>query len=281
MPAPIDNNFQGGISIGSGTANIANTTISGNIGGGIAIYSNFGSLTVRHSTITGNGAGIHAPNGGVTLDHTIVAGNGANDFFGSVFANHSLIGICSEFLGPLAENGGPTKTHALLPGSPAIDAGDPAALAGVGGVPLFDQRDFAFSRVAGGRIDIGAFELQAAAPSADFDDDDDVDGSDFLAWQRGLGLTGAAATRANGNADGDGDVDGDDLAAWKAQFGLAQGALASEDHPSLALPLKGRGPEDSMAGAADAVFAVGDFTQLFAEHGSASRRKWRPPRRVG
>ena len=52
-------------------------------------------------------------------------------------------------LGPLADNGGPTMTHALLPGSPAIDAGDPAAVAGVGGVPLFDQRGAPLSRVCG------------------------------------------------------------------------------------------------------------------------------------
>ena len=69
-----------------------------------------------------------------------------------------------------------------------------------------------------GRIDMGAVE--AGAVSADFDVDLDVDGSDFLAWQRGLGASGAAAMRTNGNADGDGDVDGDDLAVWKSQFGL-------------------------------------------------------------
>jgi hypothetical protein len=56
--------------------------------------------------------------------------------------------------------------------------------------------------------------------SADFDSDGDVDGADFQAWQRGLGTTGAGATRAVGNADGDSDVDAADLAIWKAQFAL-------------------------------------------------------------
>jgi hypothetical protein len=51
--------------------------------------------------------------------------------------------------------------------------------------------------------------------SADFDVDGDVDGADFLAWQRGLGTT-EGATRANGDADGDGAVDADDLTIWKA-----------------------------------------------------------------
>ena len=62
-------------------------------------------------------------------------------------------------LGPLADNGGPTATHALLADSPAIDAGDnPSSLA-------TDQRGGTYVRVAGAAPDIGAFELQAAADS--------------------------------------------------------------------------------------------------------------------
>ncbi len=72
-------------------------------------------------------------------------------------------------LAPLSDNGGPTladgsrlQTHALLPGSPAIDAGNPSAVAGVGGVPEFDERGFARvvdgDDVGGSRIDIGAVE---------------------------------------------------------------------------------------------------------------------------
>ena len=55
--------------------------------------------------------------------------------------------------------------------------------------------------------------------NADFDGDGDVDGADFLVWQRGQGTTGAGATRAAGNADGDTDVDAADLAIFKSQFG--------------------------------------------------------------
>ncbi len=61
-------------------------------------------------------------------------------------------------LGPLADNGGPTMTHALLAGSSAINAGDPDAVAGEDGVPEFDQRGL--PRVAVNGIDIGAVELQ-------------------------------------------------------------------------------------------------------------------------
>jgi hypothetical protein len=57
-------------------------------------------------------------------------------------------------LGPLQDNGGPTPTMALLPGSPAVDAGDNT------GAPDFDQRGPGFPRIVGGTIDIGAFEVQ-------------------------------------------------------------------------------------------------------------------------
>ena len=58
-------------------------------------------------------------------------------------------------LGPLQDNGGPTYTHALLPGSPAIDAGDPNFTP----PPFYDQRGPGFDRVVNGRIDIGSFEV--------------------------------------------------------------------------------------------------------------------------
>jgi hypothetical protein len=57
-----------------------------------------------------------------------------------------------------------------------------------------------------------------AALTADFDSDGDADGADFLAWQRGNGLT-TGATKAQGDANGDGAVNADDLALWKSQFG--------------------------------------------------------------
>jgi len=109
---------------------------------------------------------------------TIIAGNGTvdvegNDSDGPIESTNSLIGtvapgtIVSDqggtitaadpLLGPLADNGGPTLTHALLEGSPAIDAGpDP-----VPDFPgnEFDQRGDGFPRVVGTRVDIGAYEF--------------------------------------------------------------------------------------------------------------------------
>src|SRR5206468_1730823 len=60
-------------------------------------------------------------------------------------------------LGPLQDNGGPTFTHGLLPGSPAIDAGDPNFTP----PPFYDQRGPGYPRVVNNRIDKGSFEVQA------------------------------------------------------------------------------------------------------------------------
>jgi hypothetical protein len=126
------------------TLAVRNTTISGNTaftgGGGIA---SAGATTLTNTTISGNGA----PQGGgfyntpgATLNYSnTIIGNSTqgeecfND--GSIGANVNNIvedGTCSAALsgdpqlGPLASNGGPTQTHALLPGSIAVDAGNPA-----------------------------------------------------------------------------------------------------------------------------------------------------------
>jgi xyloglucan-specific exo-beta-1,4-glucanase len=63
-------------------------------------------------------------------------------------------------------------------------------------------------------------------PDADFDGDGDIDGRDFLAWQRGYGIQAPIATKANGDADNDLDVDGNDLGIWQEQYGTA-GAVAA------------------------------------------------------
>jgi hypothetical protein len=62
----------------------------------------------------------------------------------------------NPMLGPLQDNGGPTFTHALLPGSPAIGAGNPSFTS----PPDHDQRNCPFERVFNGRIDVGSFESQ-------------------------------------------------------------------------------------------------------------------------
>ena len=247
----------GGINNFFGTVNITSSTISGNSAGfsGGGIY-NDGTANITSSTISGNsaddfGGGIYN-DGTATLDHTIVANNTAitsgPDILSTVIANWSLIEDTTDatingannvtgsdpMLGPLANNGGPTLTHALLAGSPAIDAGDPNAMAGVGDVPLYDQRGVPIDRVLEGnglgvaRIDIGAFEAPTStAPSADFNLDGQISGLDFLAWQLGFGTPAPNATKADGDADDDLDVDGADLTLWESQYGTTLSPLVA------------------------------------------------------
>ena len=146
---------------------------------GAGIYLNNGSLLVDHSILAKNtamvtgGEILAAPNSVVTARHSLVGDNGTKRVdrapAGSLDINGNLIGgavhgLIDPLLGPLlADNGGPTKTHALLPGSPAINAGNLNAKSGIDGVPVFDQRGEPFDRVVNGRIDIGAFEFQEAS----------------------------------------------------------------------------------------------------------------------
>jgi hypothetical protein len=79
--------------------------------------------------------------------------------------------------------------------------------------------------------DLGTPGVFSATPpptnNADFDDDGDVDGRDFLIWQRGLGQTGlAVGNKSTGDANGDGTVDGADLAAWRTHYNATPGAAA-------------------------------------------------------
>ena len=73
-----------------------------------------------------------------------------------------------------------------------------------------------------------------ANPSADFDADGDVDGADFLAWQRGVGAT-VGAELSEGDADRDGGIDGADLSIWETQFATAHAASAIVPEPHTAL----------------------------------------------
>jgi len=85
------------------------------------------------------------------------------------------------------------------------------------------------------------FDLfDAAQDDADFDNDNDVDGADFLIWQQNLGT---GTMQSQGDADGDGDVDGDDLGIWEGQYGVvplsAVSAAVPEPSSFLLLVLGG------------------------------------------
>jgi hypothetical protein len=68
---------------------------------------------------------------------------------------------------------------------------------------------------------------------ADFNNDGEIDGSDFLIWQRNVG-TGSGATNGQGDADGNGAVNAADLAVWKTNFGTAVAAVGAVPEPATA-----------------------------------------------
>jgi CSLREA domain-containing protein len=194
----------GAINTGSNTLNIINSTIHNNtsFGGGGGIYNNSPDaiINITSSTITQNiavangGGGINNVNATqIKLRNTIIADNNSPsgpDLFGPfVSLGHNLLTntagntgftpgtnnpngdlaglLVVPRLGPLQDNGGSTSTRALLPGSPAIDAGDNCVVlaSGSGGcltTPLTtDQRGV--SRMVNSTVDIGAFESRAFA----------------------------------------------------------------------------------------------------------------------
>lgn len=69
--------------------------------------------------------------------------------------------------------------------------------------------------------------------NADFDGDGDVDGEDFLIWQRGAGTT-TGAMLADGDANGDGAVNDADLAVWSERFGQGGGSVSAVPEPAAA-----------------------------------------------
>ena len=191
------NRFGGGVYTVNGVVSLTNSTLSDNLatgtsGGGGGIFNFLGEVSLINSTVTGNetggdGGGIYVLRDSLdpsfTIENSIVSGNIAGgtspdlhfDPDGAVAINFSLIGDTSgsgittatgfrnvlnqpALLGPLSDNGGPTQTHALLEGSPAIDAGSNALAVDENGNPLTtDQRGEA--RIESGTVDIGAVEF--------------------------------------------------------------------------------------------------------------------------
>ncbi|MBF0529672.1 MAG: hypothetical protein HQK55_10460 [Deltaproteobacteria bacterium] len=179
----------GGGFYNSGVANLTNSTISGNgavsgNGGGLLNYTGVIGLsfvTVAQNSVNitnGGGGGIYNAGGTVYLDDTLIVGNtgrepdvsGAmassgynlvyNSYGGWGFTPLDRLNPASSVAGiiaPLAGNGGPTLTHALVYTSPAIDAGSPNFTP----PSNYDQRGYGYPRVRNNRVDIGAYEYQS------------------------------------------------------------------------------------------------------------------------
>jgi hypothetical protein len=193
----IDNNSNsvntsgGGIYTVGGTLTMTNSTVSSNLGEGIFVDGT--NAFIVNSTITANDLGITSINpsgdGGVILQNSIVASNtnsfgipsdidgfftlnSANNLIGNgngILLNGvngnitgDLVNPLDPKLTPLQDNIGPTPTHALLPDSPAINAGnnDLAVVPGLNPIPLTtDQRGLA--RISNNIVDMGSVEYGA------------------------------------------------------------------------------------------------------------------------
>jgi hypothetical protein len=251
--------FPGNLTLTNST--VSENSTAGDFANGGGIFALYDSVTLTNSTVSGNtttgdsaqGGGIYiysyATNEPVIVINSIVAGNtasGGNPDLrqenGALTVDYSLIGDTSglsagqlaainlgtgnilnqdALLDPLANNGGPTQTHALLAGSPAIDAGDPSI---VFNPAEYDQRGTPFGRVFDGdsngvaRIDIGAYESQPDGTLGDYNRDGGVNAADYVMWRKFLS-TSVAPPFSGADGDGDSSVDPDDHGVWRAHFG--------------------------------------------------------------
>ena len=219
----------GGVDIGGGTWTFKNSTFSSNSagseGGGVAVFDGdaiFNNCTFSSNSAYEGGALYQGENATITLENTIVAnspsGGDCDGVITSSGYNLDSDGSCGlsstgdlssmdPKLGALADNGGNTLTHALLTGSPAIDAGNGATCEAT------DQRGESRPMDGDGDTiavcDMGAFELQAAAGmTGDGNGDGVLNAADLSACAALLGTSNAVC-----DADSSGTVDQADIIA--------------------------------------------------------------------
>jgi hypothetical protein len=203
------------------TLTLANTTISGNTGGGInnsGIYALKAIATLTNVTLGDNRSSNpgdalwNDPISTIALKNSMIVRGSANgNCYGTIESlGHNLedTNTCAlagagdlhgvdPLLSPLRDNGGPQPTYALLPGSPAIDAGDNA------GCPSTDQRGVARPKDGNAdgtpTCDIGAYEYQADPLISSFSPSSIVTGgSGFTLTLSGANFTTGSTVDWNG-----------------------------------------------------------------------------------
>jgi hypothetical protein len=256
----------------SWTATFANSTFSGNwtagpfydgFGGAVYLATSSASVSFINVTMTqnvgygGGVAGDPAIGASMNVRNSIISANIVNDDpvysdIHNVLVNNVGHNIISQpaLLGPLSNNGGPTRTHALLSGSPAINAGNNCVLTENGcgdGNPALPTDQRGSGRF--GNVDIGAFELhQTSSTTAspfDFDGDGKTDIGIFRPasaewWYSRSSDNQVAATQFGQTTDKitPGDFTGDgkaDIAVWRPSTG-EWFVLRSEDGSFFSFP---------------------------------------------
>lgn len=248
----------------SGTLQIVDSIVSDNTVNGIeSDLPTAGSLeTIVRTSLIGHNSGTdlaESPVGSPDVDGNLVGG--------------PIGGAIDPLIGPLANNGGPTKTHALLPDSPALDMGDPSTAFDES---EFDQRGEGYFRVANGggglRADMGAYESQGVPidfPNGDYNHDGIADALDYALWRETLGQFVPLGTGADGVADG--LIDSQDVDFWRDNYGnttlqlvLDSAAVASKAASDAALTVYSGPTTDRARRPASVRTVTGESTQAVA-----------------
>jgi Calx-beta domain/Right handed beta helix region len=207
----------------TGATTIINSTIGENdVSTAYIVRVAASDVNIAHTTIANNtqtgGSAVIGLDGtsNLTLDHTIVAGNGGafshaggastTAVFSLVETGSGLGGSNNETndpkLGPLQDNGGPTRTVLPAADSPALDAGNPA----ITGEPATDQRGA--NRVVGSAIDVGAVEVDSGSLGVLDASAAESDGSvDVVITRTGPGDGAASVDVSTGDATAEAGVD--------------------------------------------------------------------------
>jgi hypothetical protein len=151
----------------------ANCTITGNRspGNDVAYALSGNNWSIGNSILADNrstNGSVIQVQGATSLGHNIIDADATP---GMTWAASDKVGTPANpidvKLGSLGDNGGPTFTRALLPNSPAINAGSISLAVDENGAPLaYDQRGTGFARVLGGAVDAGAYERENTLPGA-------------------------------------------------------------------------------------------------------------------
>ncbi|MEH2327257.1 MAG: choice-of-anchor Q domain-containing protein [Nostoc sp.] len=296
--------YGGGIKSNGTSVALLNTTVSGNSanskGGGI-YASTDGVFNLINSTVTNNtalstefgegGGGIYSLSGTVNLKNTIVAGNinsnapdllssflssaifngNNNNLIGSLTGAKGTVGTATDIvnpnakLGPLQNNGGLTLTHALLPGSRAINAGnnnlipaDTEDLDGDGNTlePIpYDQRGL--TRLVGAKVDIGAFEVQSATGTVPITNTLQASTTTTLAaGVENLTLTGTSNINGTGNS-------GNNILTGNSGNNILAGGVGNDTYAfNASTPLGSDRIQETTTGGNDSLSFIGTSTDI-------------------
>lgn len=255
---------------------ITNTTLSGNATRGISVFNTNSTddrLTLDSVTIADNsneGIEVVAFGASTTLleySNTLFANNGGQGSIDARGNDAGLPGLSIVSLGhnllddapagdavhnaaagdirngnadlqPLADNGGPTPTHALGEDSDALDAGNSQLATDQRGVGRPADLLFAANAPGSNGSDIGAFESYGAALvlPGDYNLDGVVNAIDYAVWREQFGQTDVI-TGAGADGNRDGAITGADFDIWRDNFGATTPAPAAIEQAPAATPL--------------------------------------------